>query len=176
MAELLVTSRSPVVDRTEFLASMRMVPGTVAIIATADGDDRTGMAATAWASLSADPPSLLVCVNQSASANELIVRSGRFSVNVVPVDDAEIVAIFSAQRGLTGRDRFQADRWTDGPFGLPLLEGAVAAYECRVAAHHIHRTHSVFFGEVEAMVRRPDATALLHVEGNFARADRLIEI
>jgi flavin reductase len=146
---------------------MRVVPGAIAIIATASGLDRTGMAATAWNSLCADPPMLLVCVNQSASAHELIHRAGKFSVNIVAAEEQEIVAIFSAQRGLHGADRFLDGHWDFGPEGQPLLKSAVAAFECTVAADHVYGTHSIFIGAVGAMRNAGNGEALLYRDGAF---------
>lgn len=160
-------------DRADFVLTMRAVPGTVAIIAAADDDDRTGMAATAWNSLCADPPMVLVCVNRNASVHDLIHRSGAFSLSVVSVDDQETVAIFSAQRGLQGRDRFLEGRWTNGIAGQPLLDGAKAAFECDLVADHVYGTHSIFIGKVRGSRRDDDAEALLYLDGRFARAGHL---
>jgi flavin reductase (DIM6/NTAB) family NADH-FMN oxidoreductase RutF len=159
------------VDRSQFLSSMRVVPGAVAIIAATDGEDQTGMAVTAWNSLCADPPMLLVCVNRSASAHDLIRRAKAFSLNVAPAASEETVAIFSAQRGLNGRDRFLDGHWSKGPQGQPLLDGAVTAYECEVIAHHIYGTHSIFIGEIRHMIRNEAAEALIYLNGRFARAE-----
>lgn len=158
------------VDRAGFLECMRRVPGAVALIASADGVDRTGMAATAWNSLCADPPMLLACVNQNASAHALIHRARAFSVNVVPLEAQEAVAIFSAQRGLNGRDRFLDGDWSTGKAGQPLFNTAIAAFECELVADHIYGTHSIFIGRVRNMRRNKDAEALIYHNGAFARA------
>ena len=63
---------------------MRAVPGAVALIASKAEGQRSGLAATAWNSLCADPPMLLACVNRNASAYPLIARSRAFSVNLLP--------------------------------------------------------------------------------------------
>lgn len=160
-------------DRADFVLTMRAMPGTVAIIAAADGDDRTGMAATAWNSLCADPPMVLVCVNKNASVHDLIHRTGAFSLNVVSTEDPETVAIFSAQRGLQGRDRFLNGRWIAGIAGQPLLDGAKAAFECDLVADHVYGTHSIFIGQVRGSRRDDDAEALLYLDGRFARAAHL---
>lgn len=155
------------VERMDFLMSMRAIPGTVAIIASTDETHATGMAATAWSSLSADPPTVLVCVNQSASVHGVIGRAGAFSLNVVPVGHEETVAIFSAQRGLEGRDRFNPDHWTQGAHGMPVLDDAVVSYECNVVARHDHHTHSIFVGEIQSIGRKPDTAPTVHVDGGF---------
>ena len=44
---------------------------------------------------------------------------------------------------------------TAGTLGVPLIDGAVAALECRVVAQQVIGTHTVFFGEVVAVTRAP---------------------
>lgn len=159
--------------RMEFLLGMRAVPGAIAIIAAASGDSMTGMAATAWNSVSADPPMLLVCVNKGASVHEIIQRAAAFSVNLVPAEAQELVAIFSAQRGLHGADRFLDGHWASGSQGQPLLESAVASFECELVAEHVHGTHSIFIGKVGTVRRNADTQALIYLDGAFARPEIL---
>ncbi|MFT3965837.1 MAG: flavin reductase family protein [Sphingobium sp.] len=159
--------------RAEFLKGMRAVPGAVAIIAVASEGKVTGMAATAWNSLCADPPMLLVCVNRKASAHPLIRTGGGFSVNLVPSHERELVATFSGQRGLDGSNRFVEGQWRTGGRGHPLLKGAAASFECECVAEHAHGTHSIFVGKVGEVHSDPRAEALLYIAGAFARAETL---
>uniref|UniRef100_UPI0035CC0BEA flavin reductase family protein n=1 Tax=uncultured Sphingomonas sp. TaxID=158754 RepID=UPI0035CC0BEA len=136
-----------------------------------DGD-RTGLAATAWTSLCADPPMLLACINRNASAHALVHRAGAFSVNLLASDHNETVAIFSAQRGLDGAARFLDDAWTEGPQRQPMLCEAIAAFECTLEDTHDHGTHTILIGRVGAMPCRHDAPAMLYLDGAFATAMR----
>lgn len=134
--------------REAFIHRLREVPGAVAIIATNHEGQRSGLSATAWCSLSADPPTMLVCVNRSASAHDAIAATKRFSINQLAAVHDETVAIFSAQRGLSGDARFLEGEWDEGKLGTPLLRTAVTAYECAVVGHLEYQTHSVFIGQV----------------------------
>lgn len=156
--------------RAGFLRQMRRVPGAVAVVATATAGERTGLAATAWNSLCADPPMLLACINRRASANPLVRRAGAFSVNLLAADHAELVAIFSGQRGRAGAARFDAADWQDGPLGQPLLLSATAAFECELKDVHDYGTHSILIGVVGALRSRDGADAMLYLDGNFAHA------
>jgi flavin reductase (DIM6/NTAB) family NADH-FMN oxidoreductase RutF len=138
--------------RELFVQRMREVPGAVAIIATRHEGTRGGLAATAWCSLSADPPTVLVCVNRSASAHDAIVAARNFSVNQLATAHNETIAIFSAQRGLSGDARFLDGEWQEGKLGTPLLLSAVTAYECTVVGHLEYQTHSIFIGQVVEML------------------------
>jgi len=125
------------------------------------------MAATAWNSLCAEPPMLLVCVNRNASANEMIVSSGLFSVNLLSTNDVETVAIFSAQRGLSGAARFLNGQWDEGELGQPILKGAVAVFECELETKHSHGTHDIFIGRVLHMTKAAGTEPLLYMNGGY---------
>lgn len=154
--------------RPAFLGAMRLVPGAIAIIATAYEGVRGGLAATAWSSLSADPPTMLACVNRNASAHDLIGRAGAFSINLLDASHTETVAIFSAQRGLSGADRFLSDEWEQGALGQPLFREAVAAFECRLEDLHDTGSHSLLIGQVSELRTRPDGRPLLYRDGAYA--------
>ena len=158
--------------RGAFLRSMRAVPGPVALIAANDGGSRSGLAATAWNSLCADPPMLLACVNRTASAFALIERSRAFSINLLPQGSDELVAIFSKQRGLEGDARFLDGDWDSGPEGTPMLKASVVSFECRLEATHNYGSHSVLIGTVGEIRMRDEHEAMLYVDGCFASALR----
>lgn len=131
------------------------------------------MAATAWNSLCADPPMLLVCVNRSASVHAMINRSGRFSVNLLATGDTETVAIFSAQRKLTGGDRFIGEKWRPGPGGQPMLSEAVVAFECELEASHLYGTHEIFIGHVRHVHRGSGEHPLIYLDGRYCAPSSL---
>lgn len=156
--------------RPDFLEAMRLVPGAVAIIATSYGAVRGGLAATAWSSLSADPPTMLACVNRTASAHDLIARSRAFSINLLAANHTETVEIFSAQRELSGDNRFLLGEWKTGVLGQPLFEQAVAAFECSLDEMHDTGSHSLLIGKVARIDTRPDSQPLLYRAGTYAYA------
>lgn len=153
--------------RANFVEQMRAVPGAIALICVSDGTTRTGLAATAWNSLCADPPMLLACVNRQASAHSLILAKRTFSVNLLSTLDIETVRIFSAQTKLTGEDRFLAGEWDSGPSGQPLRKRAVVAFECELDACHSYGTHDILIGKVCHMQGGEAAPPLLYLNGGF---------
>jgi flavin reductase (DIM6/NTAB) family NADH-FMN oxidoreductase RutF len=143
-----VTQTDLIALQSCFVRRMREVPGAVAVIATIDGGKRRGLTATAWCSLSADPPAMLVCVNRDASAHDFIVRSRIFSINQLATNHAETIEIFSNRRDLSGEDRFLEGHWRSGLRGTPLFVHGVTVYECIVVGHLIYGTHSIFVGQI----------------------------
>ena len=80
----------------DFKKAMRRLAATVTIISTSDANgNRYGMTATAVNSLAMDPPSLLICVNHSASIHAPLVGRGRFCVNVLTTGHEDLVSAFS---------------------------------------------------------------------------------
>ena len=78
-----------------------------------------------------EPPSLLVCVNRSASSYAALVAAGAFTVNFLAADNAPLCEAFS--RVPNGEQRFGHGRWTDGEDGMPYLDDAQSAIGCVLA-------------------------------------------
>lgn len=158
------------IQRATFLERMRQVPAPVAIIACSTDGEKGGLVATAWASLCADPPMMLACVNQSASAHDLFDPAGAFSVNLVSCTDISTVGLFSGKDARTGSARFVDGQWDVGPLGQPLLKSAVASFECTLETRHVHGTHSILIGRVGATAAFPGSDPLLYLNGSYAHA------
>ncbi len=150
-----------------FRRAMRQLASGVCVIATRTRDDkRCGLTATAVTSLTADPPSLLVCINKSTWLGSEIERSGRFSVNLIGHAQAEVGKAFAGMTGHVGEERFAVGRWRDGHTGIPVLADATGAFECRVDQVVRRDTHLVVFGLVEAIVEG-DGPGLIYADGDF---------
>jgi flavin reductase len=147
----------------DFKAAMRRLASTVAIVTTQNGTTRHGMTATAVTSLTTVPPSLLVCINQSASIHEPIVRTGHFCVNLLACEHEHLVPIFSGK--VTGEERFSSGDWATGEFAMPYLENAQANFFCTVSATVAHGSHSVIIGNVDKVVLFGEPSPLLYQEG-----------
>ena len=66
---------------------------------------RHGMTATAVTSVSSNPPSLLACINRSASLHAPLIASGRFCVNILHGSQSDIADAFGGSRA--GDDAFR---------------------------------------------------------------------
>lgn len=155
-------------DRKAFVAGMRKVANTIAIIATRSNGECRGLAVTAWCSVSADPPTLLVCVNTNASAHDYIIRQKAFTLNILSSDDKEIVEIFSGQRNLSGQERFEAHRWMFGKFEQPLLLGAIASFECELTTAQPNGSHSIIVARIQKSHLSDEESPLIYLAGAFA--------
>lgn len=157
----------PFVDPDEFRRCMRAVPGAVAVITCGEPGARTGLTATAVCSLTDAPPTLLACVNGTASAHPVICRTGRFAVNILAESDLRLAGLFAGRTGAKGEDRFDQLTCTQAPDGSPIIEGALASFDCALEAEHRYGTHSVFIGRVLSALTNPRRGPLLYLDGRF---------
>jgi len=146
---------------------MRSLAGAVCIVTSLYGGRRYGMTATAVCSATADPPSVLVCVNRAAATHSAIARTGIFCVNVLRVEDAELSNAFSGVQ--KGEARFRHADWTRLATGAPALVGALVSFDCHVAQSLSHGTHSVFVGEVLGLRLGARGRPLLYAHGRYGK-------
>jgi len=156
-------------DALDFRAVMRQQAGAVALICTGTTGARFGLTATAVCSLTDDPPTILVCVNRTASAHDTIESSGQFSVNLLGDCHTELAAIFSGQSELNGEDRFtvDGDYWEKHASGTPRLSGAIASMDCTVTEQQQFSSHTLFIGVVNEGNSDEDVAPLLYFRGKF---------
>jgi flavin reductase (DIM6/NTAB) family NADH-FMN oxidoreductase RutF len=161
------------VNAEQFKLGMRGLAAAVNVVTAAHAGHRYGMTATAVCSVSAEPPTILVCINKSTSTHAAIAKSEAFCVNVLRADDRELSSTFSGAQ--TGENRFKARDWTRLATGSPVLIDALVSFDCRVVRSVAHGTHTVFFGEVEQLLFGKKGRPLLYSEGQYARLSPILQ-
>lgn len=150
-----------------FRAAMRRAASGVAIITThADGVDH-GMTATAFASVSMDPPSLLVVVNRETSLHGPLRASRQFCVNILDEQQGAVAQRFASKP--SGEARFEAGTWRRNGGTPPQLAGAQARITCRLRESMAVGTHVIFVGDVIGSEAASDGTPLLYLNGGYAK-------
>jgi flavin reductase (DIM6/NTAB) family NADH-FMN oxidoreductase RutF len=136
---------TPPADPTKFRQLLGRFATGVTVVTTLDPGGRpAGMTASALASVSLDPPLLLVCVGLQADFHKAMSGAARFAVNVLAADQEPLSRQFAA----VGGDHFAGVAYHAGPHGLPLLDGVVAHVFCDRWSRHEAGDHTVFFGLV----------------------------
>src|ERR1700757_3558774 len=82
-------------EGNQFKLGMRVLAGAVDIITSAHAGHRYGMTATAVCSATADPPTVLVCINKLATTHNAVAKSKVFCVNVLRAEDWQLSTAFS---------------------------------------------------------------------------------
>lgn len=160
------------VNAEQFKLGMRGLAAAVNIVTAAHAGHRYGMTATAVCSVSAEPPTILACINKSTSTHAVIGKSEAFCVNVLRAEDRELSSAFSGAQ--TGESRFKLRDWTRLATGSPVLIDALVSFDCRVVRSLSHGTHTVFFGEVEQLMFGKKGKPLLYAEGQYARLSPIL--
>ena len=136
----------------------------VTVITTREQGINYGLTASAVTSLTLEPPMLLVCINQNTGTQAAISRTRVFAVNILDEGQADLAYKFAKAQS----DKFQGVEFSYGEFGEPLLAGALAHIECRVAADVKAGTHCVFLAEVEH-AKTYVGSPLTYFRGKFGR-------
>jgi flavin reductase (DIM6/NTAB) family NADH-FMN oxidoreductase RutF len=154
-------------DADHYRAIMRHQAGAVTVIACGKPGERSGLTATAVASLSDRPPTVIACVNQTAGAHDEILRANAFSVNLLANEQQTVAERFAGKGGLKGEDRFTGLGWRTLTTGSPILIDALASLDCELVDQHTFSTHSIFIGRVVAGQFRSDVKPLLYFRGDY---------
>lgn len=162
-------SRAAAIDPDAFRMAMRRVSSPVAIVTSMDGDQPVGLTATAICSATTEPPTILVCVNQTAGAVRPIAASRVLAVSFLSEAQHGIARIFSTG-GVPAAERFASCAWGRAVTGAPLLRDAVATFDCEVDAIIPSGSHNIYVSRV-VDAAFTEAGALLYRDGFFRRLD-----
>jgi flavin reductase (DIM6/NTAB) family NADH-FMN oxidoreductase RutF len=147
--------------------AMRQLAGGVSVVTSGSGQERAGVTVTSIASLSADPPTLLVCVDRASSSYRAILSHGRFAVNVLAADQREIADRFAGGSELKGEDRFREGRWLALPGGAPYLADSVGVFDCEADERIERHTHAIVIGRIRRVLIGDGSGALVRWRGAY---------
>jgi flavin reductase (DIM6/NTAB) family NADH-FMN oxidoreductase RutF len=155
-------------DASRYRALMRHQAGAVTIIAAGRTGARAGLTATAFSSLSDNPPTVLVCVQRRSGTHAVILASKSFSVNILAREHQALAERFSGKGSYSGEQRFLgAAEWTVLKTGAPVLSGSLASLDCELLDEHQFSTHSIFIGRVIDGCFRTDGEPLLYFRNDY---------
>jgi flavin reductase (DIM6/NTAB) family NADH-FMN oxidoreductase RutF len=151
------------ISSESFRDALRLFPAgvTVVTIKSPGSDVVHGLTVSAFASISPDPPLILVSIDHRATAYEFLEMAGAsFAVNILGQDQMELSNRFA---WLKDEDRFAEGEWATAATGAPILTDALAWLDCTVYSRFAAGSHTIYVGEVQASgVPRPDANPLIY--------------
>jgi flavin reductase (DIM6/NTAB) family NADH-FMN oxidoreductase RutF len=164
LADAVAPTPCAYVSPDQFRQGMRLLPGAVSVVTAQDGARRAGITATSVCSLSAEPPTLLVCVNRSSSSWPAFARARRFAINVLAADQGELADCFAGRTGASGDERFTTGLWSQSE---PVLSDALAAFLCDVEDRIERHSHAILIGSVTGVRIGRGSSALLYWRGCY---------
>jgi flavin reductase (DIM6/NTAB) family NADH-FMN oxidoreductase RutF len=156
---------------TDFRKALGAFATGVTVITSRGADDEHayGMTANAFSSLSLDPPLVLVCVIAGTAGAEMIEHNGSFAVNILGSHQEPISRYFAWKDRPRGAAAFSEIPHHTAVSGCPLLKGAAAYLDCRLADKHESGDHVIYIGEVLALGFDPAARPLLFHAGSYCK-------
>lgn len=164
-APLLTSSpATPSFSKPQFRAALSMFATGVTIVTARTPEGAlVGLTANSFNSVSMSPPLVLWSLSRAASSMATFSTGSHYAINILGADQQDLAKQFAAQ----GVDRFSGVRYSSGASGAPLLDGAVATFECFNRSRYQEGDHVIFVGEVEHCTHRTDASPLLFHGGKF---------
>ncbi len=150
--------------REAFISAMRQVASTVTVVTTDGPAGQMGATISAFSSLSADPPSVLVCLKAGSRIERAVSDNGVFCVNILSEDDVDVARRFSGMFDHEEPDRFAGLKVTCTEEG-PLLDRATA-FTCTLTNRLIHGSHAICIGGVVG-ISNAGARPLTYMQGDF---------
>lgn len=161
------------IDREVFLAAMRGVANSVAIVTTDGVGGRHGATVTSFCSVSADPPSVLVCLRGDSRIARTVTENRCFAINVLAAHADGLADRFAGRGDDRGGDRFEGVAIAADPAGAPILADATVALRCRLTDAIERGTHLVVIGEVWD-ARTLGTMPLTYLDGGYAALEAVL--
>lgn len=143
---------------------MRQVAATVTVVTTDGPAGQMGATVSAFTSLSADPPSVLVCLKADSRIAKAVLGNGVFCVNVLPEDAVEVAQAFAGVFDHERDSRFEGVEISNTEFG-PILPRATA-FTCSLNHRHVHGSHAICIGDVTG-ISNAGEKPLTYMSGSF---------
>ena len=156
-------------SQAEFRKAMGCFATGVTIITLDLEGEVHGMTANAFASVSLDPPLLLVCVDHSARTHAHLHAKKRFGINILAEHQRVISEYYSRPVHVHEHAEEEAGaRFDRTARGTPILHGALAYLECRLQSAQEAGDHTIFIAEAEDVVVR-QGEPLLFFRGKYGK-------
>ena len=152
------------VDNEKFKKAMSLYPSGVVIVTTINKEGkRHGFTASAFSSLSLDPPLILVCLANTADCYKTFINSDKFAVNIIGKQLHELAFKFATK----GVEKFEGNQFIESESsGLPILSSSICSLECDTKKTYPGGDHEILVGEVNE-VHVNEGNPSIWYEGSF---------
>jgi flavin reductase (DIM6/NTAB) family NADH-FMN oxidoreductase RutF len=149
--------------KDKFLEVLRTTKQNVFVLAAANGDQRHAMTVSSVFSVSLEPMSMAVSINQSASLHDLLKVDSKFSLNLLTANQVDIAEICSGSE--EGQIRFNHPDWNLEE--VPYLQSAQSNLFCTCRKIVPLYSHSLVIGEVDDLFHSGKMNPLIYQDGKY---------
>ncbi len=147
---------------------MRHLASGVAVVATRDQQgQRYAITVSSITSLTTNPPSLLICLNESSNTNTVLQKVDRFSVNLLSQNQQNVSQCCSMSADT--EQRFEIGQWKQHAEDLlPYLEDSLSVFFCQINQRIVYGTHTIIIGDIRSInVDQSDQAPLVYCRGGY---------
>ncbi|HWH83267.1 MAG TPA: flavin reductase family protein [Burkholderiaceae bacterium] len=155
---------APSFSADDFRAALGMFATGVTIVTARQADGApVGLTANSFNSVSLAPPLVLWSLARSAGSMPAFAQGSHYAVNILAAGQHALAERFASK----AIDRFEGLAYAEGAGGAPILDGAVAVFECFNRSRYEEGDHVIFVGEVERCRWQPGAQPLIFHGGRY---------
>ena len=148
------------IDQAIFRQGMSNLGAAVNVITTDGAAGQAGFTASAVCSVTDSPPTLLVCLNRSASVFEIFKTNKVLCVNTLASHQTELSNVFGGKTPMS--ERFLRGKWSTLITQAPILEDALVSFDCEVVQSMSVGSHDALICQVKAMKQNQGRNALMY--------------
>lgn len=149
----------------------RFVTGVTVVTTTNSAGRPVGLAVNSYASVSLDPPLVLVCVQKTSSTYPAFFQSAHLGISILGNTQRAVVDVFASRTA----DKFANVNWHAAPQGSPLIDGSAAHIEAEIKERLQAKTHAVFIARV-TYVKASEIAPMVYKAGEFYDGDSLVRL
>jgi flavin reductase len=136
----------PPVSPDDLRQALRQFASGVTVVTAEHAGERYGITVSAFTSISLEPPIIMVAINIASRLAPLIVEAEHFAVNILAAHQEELSARFASS--LSGSEKYDGIVSEPRLSGAPIIEGALAVFDCVLDQTLLVGTHMLMFGRV----------------------------
>lgn len=158
----------PEIDSRQLRDALGTFATGVCVVSVMDEDNRAaGMTVNSFAAVSLEPPLVLWSIQNDSHCFDMFANSDHFAVNVLGSDQEDTSNTFATP----GNHLFEDGAYQLGDHGMPLLNGTVSQFECRVWARYPGGDHQIIVGQVLSVAANK-GEPLLFCQGQYGRLQK----
>ena len=158
-------------DSEHLRRAMRAWTTGVTVVTARHNDRQYGMTVNSFTSISLDPPLVSLALRRLTHTHELVEQSGEFGVTILAADQKELSDRF-AGKVPDIKDRFENVPTETLALDIPLLQGGIAHFNCRVVQSVPVGENTLFVAEVIAVRGEGEGNPLVYHNREYHRLAR----
>ncbi|SDQ54487.1 conserved hypothetical protein, steroid delta-isomerase-related [Arthrobacter crystallopoietes] len=143
----------------------------VTVVTTSENGVPKGLAVNAYASVSLEPPLVMVCIQKTSSTYPALFASSHLGINILSNQQKDTVSTFASKSA----DKFADLDWHAGPSGSPLIDGSSAALEAEIRERFQAKTHTIFICRVRH-AEVSETSPMVYQAGRFFDSEGLSQL